>query len=238
MSRRPGRRQKSSPKPRGRAGGKRVRVKTAKGRKISSTRWLDRQLNDPYVAEAKRQGYRSRAAFKLAELDERFDLLRGAKRVVDLGAAPGGWTQLARDRCARGATIVAVDIQEIEPIEGVVTLQLDIFDEAADERILDALGGPADIVISDMAAAATGHAGTDHLRTMALCEAALESADRLLRPGGAFLCKVLQGGTESELLAGIRKRFRKVRHVKPPASRADSRELYFVATGYRGSDKT
>lgn len=238
MSRNTGKGRGSPRNPRGRSRGARVRVKTAKGRKLASTRWLDRQLNDPYVAEAHRKGYRSRAAFKLAELDDKFGFLKGAKRIVDLGAAPGGWSQLARERCPKGTFILAVDLQELEPLPGVESLQLDIHNADAAGRIIEALNGPADVVLSDMAAPATGHPPTDHLRTMALCEAAFECAERLLRPGGTFVCKVLQGGTEAELLARIRKHFQNVRHVKPPASRSDSRELYFIATGFRAPEET
>ncbi len=206
-------------------------------RRPSSRRWLERQINDPYVAAAAREGWRSRAAFKLIGLDDRFRLLRRGARVVDLGAAPGGWTQVAVARVGagkpRGGRVVAVDLKPIEPIENAVLIEGDALDETAPERILAALDGPADVVLSDMAAPATGHRPTDHLRVIALCEAAFEIACALLAPGGAFVCKVLQGGTETQLLATIRRRFARVRHAKPPASRSDSAEIYLVATGFR-----
>ncbi len=228
---------------RGRGGGKggdvsgrnlKVRVKTAKRRSVSSTRWLERQLNDPYVAEARRRGYRSRAAFKLAQLDDRFRFLKKGARVVDLGCAPGGWLQVVVERCGRGAHIVGIDLQEVEPIAGVELLAGDFLDEDAPARLKAALGGPADVVLSDMAAPATGHAKTDHLRVMALVEAAHLFAREVLAPGGAFVAKVLQGGTERDLLAELKRDFAKVSHVKPAASRADSAEMYLVATGFRG----
>ncbi len=214
-----------------------VRVKTARRRKASSTRWLQRQLNDPYVAEAKRRGYRSRAAFKLAEIDDRCRLLRRGMRVLDLGAAPGGWAQVAADRVGAGSgggSVLAVDLLPMDPLPGVEILPLDFMDVDAPDRIRDRLGGQADLVLSDMAAPATGHAATDHLRIMALCEAALEFAVEVLAPNGAFVAKVLQGGTESALLARMKRAFATVRHVKPPASRKDSAEMYVVATGFRG----
>lgn len=212
-----------------------VRVKTAKGRKLSSKRWLERQLNDPYVAEARRLGYRSRAAFKLKEMDDKYHFLKKGGRVVDLGAAPGGWVQIALERVGPGGTVVGIDLQEIEPITGAAMLQGDFLDEDAPDRLKRALGGQADAVLSDMAAASTGHARTDHLRIMALAEAALEFAIEVLAPGGAFVAKVLQGGSERELLEMLRRNFTRVVHVKPPASRKDSAELYVVATGFRGS---
>lgn len=211
-----------------------VRVKTAKGRKLSSKRWLERQLNDPYVAEARRRGYRSRAAFKLREIDDRFRFLRPGGRVVDLGAAPGGWVQVARERVGPGGVVVGIDLQEIEPVAGAELLWGDFLAEDAPERLRRALGGPADAVLSDMAAPATGHARTDHLRIMALAEAALDFALEVLAPGGAFVAKVLQGGSERALLETLRRNFAKVSHVKPPASRKESAELYVVATGFRG----
>jgi 23S rRNA (uridine2552-2'-O)-methyltransferase len=213
---------------------KSVRVKTARGRKISSTRWLQRQLNDPYVQEAQRQGYRSRAAFKLLDLDERYGFLRPGARVLDLGAAPGGWSQVAAQAVGSNGTVVAIDIQEIEPLAGVTLLQGDIYDEDLPERVKAALGGPADVVMSDMAAPSTGHAATDHLRTMALLEAAYDIARDLLRPGGAFVGKVLQGGTEQTLLTQLKRDFTKVAHAKPAASRKESAEMYLVALGFRG----
>jgi 23S rRNA (uridine2552-2'-O)-methyltransferase len=215
-----------------------VRVKTAKGRKIASTRWLQRQLNDPYVEEAKRRGYRSRAAFKLAEIDDRHLLLRPGMTVVDLGAAPGGWSQVAAQRVklmAGKGQVVAVDIVEMEPISGVEHLQLDMTEPDAAERIRDALGGKqADIVMSDMHASATGHKSTDHLRIMNLVEAALDLAEDVLKPGGAFLAKALQGGASKDLVARLNRYFAKVRHVKPKASRAESAEMYVLAAGFRG----
>lgn len=221
----------------GRAGpGRRksVRVKTARGRKLSSTRWLQRQLNDPYVQEAQRQGYRSRSAFKLLDLNERFGLLRPGARVLDLGAAPGGWSQVAAHVVGSGGVVVAVDIQEIDPLAGVTVLLGDIYDADMPERVQAALGGPADLVMSDMAAPSTGHANTDHLRTMALLDAACDIARGLLRPGGAFVGKVLQGGTEQALLALLKRDFTKVAHAKPAASRKESAEMYLVALGFRG----
>lgn len=210
-----------------------TRVKTAKGRKLSSKLWLERQLNDPYVAEAKARGYRSRAAFKLLQIDEKHGILPKQGRVVDLGAAPGGWTQVALERCGAKGQIVAVDIQEMEPVEGAVVLKLDFLEEGADEAVKAALGGAADLVMSDMAAPATGHAKTDHLRIMMLAETALHFALQVLAPGGAFLAKVLQGGSEKGLLEDLRRHFAHVRHVKPEASRKDSAELYVLATGFR-----
>ena len=215
-----------------------VRVKTARRRKASSTRWLERQLNDPYVAEAERLGYRSRAAFKLIELDDRFHFLAPGKRVVDLGAAPGGWTLVAAERVAgaAGGLVVAVDPAPMDPVAGTTIIERDFLDEGAPGEIEDALGGPADVVLSDMAPPATGHAATDHLRIMALCETALAFAARVLAPDGAFVAKVLQGGTESALLAEMKRAFKTVKHAKPPASRPESAEVYVVALGFRGGD--
>ncbi len=215
-----------------------TKVKSAKGRKLSSTLWLQRQLNDPYVAEAKKRGYPSRAAFKLLELDDKFHFLKPGKRIVDLGAAPGGWTKVAVERTkpennAKGI-VVALDINEMEPVSGATVLQHDFLDEAAPDLLKEALGGKVDIVLSDMAAPATGHAATDHLKIMALCEVALEFAFEILNPDGIFIAKVLQGGTENDMLSAMKKHFKIVRHVKPPASRSDSAEMYVVATGYRG----
>jgi 23S rRNA (uridine2552-2'-O)-methyltransferase len=214
------------------------RVKTAKGRKSSSKLWLERQLNDPYVAEAKARGYRSRAAFKLLELDGMFGLLKKGGRVVDLGAAPGGWSQVAVDAVGagkgeKGGQVVAIDIQGMDAVPGATVILLDFMDPAAPDRLKDALTGPADVVLSDMAAPATGHRQTDHLRIMGLCEAAFLFACEVLAPGGAFVAKVLKGGTENELLAHMKRRFAVVKHAKPPASRADSAESYVVATGFR-----
>ena len=209
------------------------RVKSAKGRSVSSTRWLERQLNDPYVAAAKAAGYRSRAAFKLAELDDRFHFLARGKRVLDLGAAPGGWTQIAVARAGKGR-VVAIDLLAIDPIPGAIVFQGDFLDPANDRKLLGALGGAPDVILSDMAAPATGHAATDHLRIVALVEAAYEFARTHLAPGGAFVAKVFQGGTERELLDRMKKDFASVKHAKPPASRAESAEIYVVAQGFRG----
>ena len=214
-----------------------VKVRRARRRKPSSTEWLNRQLNDPFVAEAHRLGYRSRAAFKLIQLDERFHLLRPGMRVVDLGCAPGGWTQIAAARVGVGknrGALVGIDILAADPIPGATLLQGDFRDLATAERIRAALGGPADLVLSDMAAPATGHAATDHLRIVALAEEAFAFAAAVLRPGGAFVAKVFQGGAEGDLLAGLKKAFASVRHAKPAASRAESAETYVVATGFRG----
>lgn len=209
-----------------------TRVKTAKGRKLGSTRWLERQLNDPYVKRAKAEGYRSRAAYKLIELDERFHFLRGVQRVIDLGIAPGGWTQVVR-RKVPGAAIVGIDLLPTDPIEGATILQLDFMDESAPVRLGEALGGPADLVLSDMASNTVGHPQTDHLRTMALVEAALEFATDVLRPGGAFVAKVLAGGADAQLVAELKRRFASVKHAKPPASRKGSSEWYVVAQGFK-----
>jgi 23S rRNA (uridine2552-2'-O)-methyltransferase len=216
----------------------RVRLKT-KGRSVSSKRWLERQLNDPYVARAKTQGLRSRAAFKLAEIDDRHHLLKPGRSVVDLGAAPGGWSQVAAQRVGAAdgkGRVIAIDLLPMEPIAGVAFAQLDFLDPAAPARLHEMLGGPADVVLSDMAANATGHRRTDHLKIMALAEAAAEFARAVLKPGGAFLAKVLQGGTEATLLADLKRDFASVKHVKPAASRTDSAELYVLATGFRGSN--
>lgn len=212
-----------------------VRVKTAKGRKLSSKRWLERQLNDPYVAEARRLGYRSRAAFKLKEIDDKYRFLKKGGRIVDLGAAPGGWVQVALERVGPRGVVVGIDLQEMEPIAGAVLLKGDFLDADAPDRLKQALGGAADAVLSDMAAPSTGHARTDHLRIMGLAEAALDFAMEVLAPGGAFVAKVLQGGSERALLEALRRHFGRVAHVKPPASRKDSAELYVVATGFRGA---
>jgi 23S rRNA (uridine2552-2'-O)-methyltransferase len=209
------------------------RVRTAKGRKVSSTRWLERQLNDPYVRRAKAENYRSRAAYKLLELDERFGLLKGVKAVVDLGIAPGGWSQVVR-RKAPQARIVGIDLLPIDPIEGVMVLQMDFLDEEAPEKLGEALGGPADLVLSDMAANSVGHQQTDHLRTMALVEAGLEFAKDVLRPGGAYVAKVLAGGADNQLVAELKRSFAAVKHAKPPASRKDSSEWYVIAQGFKG----
>lgn len=214
-----------------------VRVKTAKGRRGASTRWLKRQLNDPYVAEAQRLGYRSRAAFKLEQIDDKVGLFKAGSRVLDLGAAPGGWSQVVLERIGPKGSLVGIDLTEIDPLAGATFLQGDFLDEDAPERLRTALGGPADVVLSDMAAPATGHAQTDHLRIMALAEAAYAFAREVLAPGGAFVAKVLQGGSERALLEALKRDFAKVRHIKPPASRKDSAELYVVATGFRGAEQ-
>ena len=216
-----------------------VRVKTARKRSLSSTLWLERQLNDPYVAEAGRLGYRSRAAFKLLQLDERFHLLRPGVRLVDLGAAPGGWTQVAVERIRPGESggrVVGLDILEMAPLPGADLMQADFLDDAAPERLRLLLGGPAEVVLSDMAAPTTGHAATDHLRITALAEVAYEFAFEVLSADGAFVCKLFQGGAERELLQRLKRDFAQVRHAKPPASRADSSETYLVATGFRGRE--
>ncbi len=218
-----------------------VRVKTARGRTTSSQRWLQRQLNDPYVAEAKKRGYRSRAAFKLLQLDDQFRFLKPGARVVDLGAAPGGWTQVAVEKVKAGAkagrsagVVIGIDITPVEPIAGATVLAKDFYDEDAPAELTALLGGPADVVLSDMAASATGDTQVDHMRIMGLAEAAHDFARQILKPGGAFVAKVLRGGTERTLLDLLKKDFAKVRHVKPEASRADSAEMYVVGTGFRG----
>ncbi|MHC8510003.1 MAG: RlmE family RNA methyltransferase [Rhodospirillales bacterium] len=211
-----------------------TRVKTAKNRTNSSARWLQRQLNDPYVAEAQARGYRSRAAFKILELDGRFDLLRPGMRILELGAAPGGWTQVIAERLGGKSKFIALDLLEMPPISGAEILMLDFMAPDAPEIIRQALGGPADAVLSDMAAPATGHSGTDAIRVSALAEAAFEFALEVLAPGGVFAAKVLQGGIEAQLLARVRRAFARVRHAKPPASRADSPETYLIAQGFRG----
>lgn len=211
----------------------RQRVQTAKGRRASSVRWLQRQLNDPWVAEAKAQGYRSRAAFKLLQIDEKVKLLKPGQRVVDLGAAPGGWSQVAAGKVGAKGTVVGIDLLPVDPLPGVELLQLDFLDEAAPERLRAQLGGPADLVLSDMAPQTSGHPSTDHLRIMGLAEAALDFAEAVLAPGGGFVTKVWQGGSEKEMLDRLKRRFAKVRHIKPPSSRAESAELFVVATGYR-----
>ena len=217
-----------------------VRLKPNKGRTLSSKLWLERQLNDPYVGRAKRDGFRSRAAYKLIEIDDKHRLLKVDTRVVDLGAAPGGWSQVAGKRvgAAEGrGRVVAIDLLDMAPLAGVDFVQLDFLDAAAPDRIKALLGGPADVMLSDMAANATGHRKTDHIRIMALAEAAADFARDVLAGGGAFLCKVLQGGTEATLLAQLKRDFASVKHVKPNASRADSAELYLLATGFRRGDK-
>ena len=211
-----------------------VKVKKDRGRTASSRAWLKRQLNDPYVAAARAKGYRSRAAFKLLELDEKFRLLKKGAKVLDLGAAPGGWSQVA---AARGATVVAADVLDIEPIPGVTFFQADLTDPNVPAMLKQALDGPADLVLTDMAAPTTGHRATDHIRTIALVEIALEVALDTLKPGGVFVGKVFQGGSSNDLLARLKKAFREVKHVKPPASRSESVELYVVATGFKAAGK-
>lgn len=211
-----------------------VRVKTSRGRKISSQLWLQRQLNDPYVARAKAEGMRSRAAYKLIELDDRFHVLARGRKVVDLGAAPGGWTQVAVDRCGPN-NVVGIDINAWDPLPGAICLTMDFLDPRAPDVLREALGGKkADVVLSDMAAPATGHAATDHLRIIGLAEVAWAFAEEVLAPGGTFVCKVFQGGTEGDLLKLIKKRCGSIKHVKPPASRKDSAEVYLLAQDFKG----
>jgi 23S rRNA (uridine2552-2'-O)-methyltransferase len=219
----------------------RTRLRTASGRTLSSQRWLERQVNDPYVKRAKREGYRSRSAYKLIELDDRHHFLKPGARVVDLGSAPGGWSQVAAARVRSGegkGRVIAIDIIELQPIPGVEFLRLDFLDVQAPARLKTMLAGPADVVLCDMAANATGHRKTDHLKIMALVEAAAEFAIEVLAPGGSFLAKVIQGGTETALLARLKRDFANVKHVKPPASRATSAELYVLAAGFRGEPHT
>jgi 23S rRNA (uridine2552-2'-O)-methyltransferase len=211
-----------------------ARLKDEKRRKLSSRAWLERQISDPYVARAKREGFRSRAAFKLAEIDDKYRLLKPGARVIDLGAAPGGWSEIAARRVGANGRVIGLDILDMKPIPGVDFLKIDFLDETAPQRLKTMLGGKADVVLSDMAANATGHRQTDHLRIMALAEAAAHFAREVLAPGGSFLCKVLQGGTEASLLAELKRDFTSVKHVKPPASRSDSAELYLLARGFRG----
>ncbi len=211
------------------------RVKTARGRTASSTRWLSRQLNDPYVRQAKAEGYRSRAAYKLIELDEKFGLLKGVHRVIDLGVAPGGWSQVVR-KLRPQAAVVGIDLLRTEPIEGVTLLEMDFLADAAPAALAETLGGPVDLILSDMAANTVGHKQTDHLRTMGLVEAAAWFAVENLAEGGGFVAKVLAGGTDAELLALLKKHFRTVKHAKPPASRKGSSEWYVIAQGFKGPD--
>ncbi|MEO5494017.1 MAG: RlmE family RNA methyltransferase [Sphingomonas sp.] len=214
-------------------GGGRTRVKTSRGRTPQSNRWLERQLNDPYVKRAKAEGYRSRAAYKLLELDEKFSFLKGAKRVVDLGLAPGGWAQVVR-RAAPKAAVVGIDLLPVDPIDGVTILQMDFLDNAAPDRLIEELGGAPDLVLSDMAANTVGHPQTDALRTMALVETALAFAIDVLQPGGAFVSKVFAGGADSTLVAEMKRNFATVKHAKPPASRKGSVEWFVVAQGFKG----
>jgi 23S rRNA (uridine2552-2'-O)-methyltransferase len=216
-----------------RTGREKTKVRTAKGRTTSSTRWLKRQLNDPYVARAEKEGYRSRAAFKLLEINEKIDVLKPGQVVIDLGAAPGGWCQVA---AKTGCKVIGLDLLEMDPIEGVTFFQMDFMDDDAPETLIDAMGGaPADIVMSDMAPNTTGHKGTDHLKIMALVELAYDFAVQVLAPEGTFIAKVRQGGTENELLAQMKKDFKTVKHIKPPASRKESSETYVIAQGFRAA---
>jgi 23S rRNA (uridine2552-2'-O)-methyltransferase len=216
-------------------GDRRLKVRVKDKRKSQSSRkWLERQLNDPYVVRAKREGYRSRAAFKLIEIDDKHRLFKSGGRVADLGAAPGGWSQVAKKRVGAAGRVVGIDILDMDEIPGVEFVKIDFLDPNAPNRLKEMLGGPADVVLSDMAANATGHRQTDHLKIMALVEAAAEFAGEVLKPGGAFLSKVIQGGTEGALLAALKRDFASVKHVKPSASRSDSAELYVLATGFRG----
>lgn len=224
----------------GREGGRslKTRVKTARKRTLSSTLWLSRQLNDPYVAQAKREGYRSRAAYKLIEMDEKYHLLKPGQKIIDLGAAPGGWSQVAAKKVGSASgrgRVIGIDLLDIEPIPGVEFRVMDFLDPTAPDLLKEWLGGRADAVISDMAANATGHKKTDHLKIIALAELAVDFAREVMAPGGFFLAKVLQGGTENDVLALLKKDFTTVRHVKPAASRAGSAELYVLATGFRGA---
>ncbi len=225
-----------NPNPRGQQ--KKVKVKTAKKRSNASTRWLKRQLNDPYVAEAQAQGYRSRAAFKLLQLDEQLNLLRKGQNIIDLGAAPGGWTQIIVDRVKpdeTGAKVVALDILEMDELPGATVLHMDFMDDDAPDRLKEAMGGDmADLVVSDIAPPTIGHKQTDHLRIMALVEAAYYFAIEVLKPNGSFVAKVFQGGAQQDLLQHMRQNFKKVKHVKPDASRSDSSEIYVVGLGFRG----
>lgn len=209
-----------------------TRVKTAKNRTAQSARWLERQLNDPYVAKARADGWRARSAYKLIELDEKFGLIPNHGRIIDLGAAPGGWTQVCARRGAQA--IVGIDLLEMEPIEGAMIIQGDFLADGMDSHLIDLLGGPPDLVMSDMAANTVGHKQTDHLRTAVLSESAARFAMETLAPGGAFVTKMFQGGTENDMLTLLKKAFKDVRHAKPPSSRAESVELFMVATGFRG----
>lgn len=208
------------------------KVRTAKGRKTSSTRWLQRQLNDPYVEEAKKQGYRSRAAFKIKEMDEKLALFKPGMKVIDLGSAPGGWCQVAMERGVKD--IVAIDLLEMDSLGGVDFIQMDFMDNDAPDKLKDMLGGPVDVVMSDIAPNTTGHKQTDHLRIMAVVEAAYHFSCEVLKPDGVFVAKVFQGGAQNTLMAEMKKDFKTIKHIKPKASRKESSETYMVATGFRG----
>jgi len=223
---------------RSRARGEKVRVKTARGRKNSSTRWLQRQLNDPYVAEAQRLGYRSRSAFKLIELADRYNILQGVRRVVDLGCAPGGWTQVLTERLKPDSQIIGIDLQDVEPIAGAEVWTMDFLSLDAEERLMTAMKGPADLVLSDMANSATGHKQTDQIRTMALCEAAFDFAIKVLDKEGTFVAKVLAGGADASLVTRMQYHFKTVKHTKPPASRPGSKEWFVLAQGFKGKTET
>jgi len=214
-------------------GGLRTRVKTARGRTAQSTRWLERQLNDPYVKRAKADGYRSRAAYKLIELDERFGIIRGSRRVVDLGIAPGGWSQVIKRRLPKAA-VVGIDLLPVDPIDGVTIFEMDFMDDAAPGKLIEALGGAPDLVLSDMAANTVGHPQTDALRTMALVETALAFAVEVLEKGGTFVSKVFAGGADQQLVAEMKRNFATVKHAKPPSSRKGSVEWFVVAQGFKG----
>ncbi|PCI32308.1 MAG: rRNA methyltransferase [Alphaproteobacteria bacterium] len=213
--------------------GEKFRVKTSRGRKISSVRWLQRQLNDPYVEAANREGYRARSAYKLVELDEKFSFLRKARSVVDLGAAPGGWTQVVLKKAGKKAKVIGIDLLEVAPLDGATFLEMDFTTDEAEAKLLDLLDGPVDLVMSDMAAATTGHQQTDHIRTLALVEVAFDFAKKTLGEGGNFVTKVFRGGADQELLAEMKACFKSVRHFKPPASRPESAETYLVAQGFK-----
>jgi len=231
----------SDDKARGAPRALKTKLKKKRGLKNSSRRWLERHLNDPYVHSAKAAGYRSRAAFKLIEIDERYHLLKPGLTVIDLGAAPGGWCQIAADRVKsdeQKPTVVGIDYLAMDPVPGAAILQMDFLDDDAPDRLIEALGGRPDVVLSDMAAPTTGHRRTDHIRTMHLCEVAADFAVKVLKPGGHFLSKTFQGGTENELLSLLKRHFRSVHHVKPPASRVESVELYILARDFKGRDET
>ena len=232
----PGKTPAGKKKPSSTTRGLAVSLRSGRGRTSASQQWLKRQLNDPYVAAAQAQGWRSRAAFKLIEMDDRYQLIRPGMRILDLGAAPGGWCQVAKKRGA--GQVVALDLLPVDPIQGVIMLEGDFNDPDMPDRLMALMGGPPDLVLSDMAPNTTGHNATDHLRIIALAELALEFAMRVLPPGGSFVAKVFQGGSEQQMLAPMKRAFATVRHAKPPASRKESSELYVIATGFRGRDET